>query len=376
MNKRDYYEVLGVSKSASQDEIKSAFRKKAKEHHPDLNKDNKEAAEKKFKECQEAYSILSDESKRGIYDQRGHSAFDGTGNASGFGGAGYGGFDASGFDFSDIFDNLFGGGFGGSQRTRSNAKMRGNDSLMRMNLSFEEAVYGTKEDIELDVMDDCDDCHGKGGHHEETCSTCHGSGTVTTEQNTMFGSFLTKTTCPKCRGKGKSYKETCSTCRGAGQVKKHKTITVSVPAGVDNGDKLRIPGKGQAGMNGGPNGDLYIEFKVSNHEFYKRDEDDILLEVPITMVEAILGCKKEVPTLHGNVMLSVPSGTNTLDKQRIKGKGIHNESTKRKGDMYFIMKVMTPKKLSKEQKQLFEKLKKTEFEDSEINKFDKFVSKK
>ena len=374
-DKRDYYEVLGVSKTASKDEIKSAFRKKAKQYHPDLNKDNPEAAEK-FKEAQEAYEILSDESKRKMYDQYGHAGVSG-GGASGFGGFGGAGFNASDFDFGDIFDNIFGGGFGfggGSSSSRSRAT-RGSDLLMRVDLDFDEAVYGCEKDINIDVVEECDDCDGKGGHGETTCNQCHGSGTITSEKRTILGSFVSKTTCPSCEGKGKTYDRKCSTCRGKGKVKKNKTITVNVPSGIDAGDRLRVSGKGNPGTNGGSNGDLYLEFYVEEHEYFKRDEDDIYLEVPITITEAILGCKKDIPTLYGNVKLTIPAGSDSGDKHRIKGKGIDNKSRRTKGNMYIILKVVTPKKLSRDQKKLIESLSKTDLEDSSIDKFNKFTKK-
>lgn len=372
-DKRDYYEVLGVSKSASTAEIKSAFRKKAKQYHPDLNKDNPDAAEK-FKEAQEAYEVLSDDNKRKMYDQYGHAGVSGAGG-SGFGGFGGAGFDASGFDFGDIFDNIFGGGFGfsgggSSSRTR---KTRGSDILMNVKLSFDEAVYGCEKDISLDVVEECDDCKGAGGHDATTCEHCHGSGTVTTEQHTILGSFVSKTTCPYCNGEGKTYKEKCSTCRGKGRIKKHKTISVTIPSGISETDRLRVSGKGNPGDNGGPNGDLYLEFSISSHPYFKRDEDDIYLEVPITITEAILGCKKVIPTLYGNVRLTIPAGSNSGEKQRIKGKGIDNKSSRTKGDMYIILKVITPKKLSRDQKKLIESLSKTNLSDATIEKFDRFT---
>lgn len=370
MDKKDYYEVLGVSKSASQDEIKSAFRKLAKKYHPDVSKEPD--AEAKFKEVQEAYAVLSDEEKRKQYDQFGHAAFQG---GAGGAGGGFGGFDFSGFSYDDIFDNIFGGfgGFGGSSKRGSNRATKGNDSLVKMTLTFEEAIYGTKKEIELEVTETCDECRGKGGFDETTCEHCHGSGTITSEQHTIFGSFLSKTTCPHCGGKGKSYKRKCSECNGTGKIRVEKELEIKVPAGVDTGNRLRLSGKGSAGTNGGPNGDLYIEFTVKDHEFYVRDEDDIYLEVPLTLTEAILGCKKEIPTLYGNVNLTVPAGSESGDKQRIKGKGIHNDSTRRKGDMYIVLKVVTPKKLSKEQKRLIEMLADTDLSDKELEKFTRFV---
>lgn len=378
--KRDYYEVLGVSKTASEAEIKSAFRKKAKEFHPDLNKDNPDAADK-FKEAQEAYSVLSDENKRKMYDQYGHA---GVGNggpgAGGFGGFG-GGFDASGFDFGDIFDSIFGGGFGGGfqnfggSESSSTRARRGNDVLMRMEIDFDEAIYGTEKKFNLDVVEECDECHGKGGFDPEKCSTCHGSGTITTQQQTILGSFLSKSTCPDCKGLGKTYKRKCSECHGQGKVTKNKKITINIPAGINTGDRLRVSGKGNPGTNGGDNGDLYLEFIVEEHDYYIRDNDDIYLEVPLTISEAILGCKKTIPTLYGNVKLNISAGTNSGDKQRIRGKGIDNKYRKHKGDMFVIFKVYSPKRLSREQKNLIEKLENTNLETEEIKEFNKFVSK-
>ena len=373
--KRDYYEVLGVSKNASKDEIKSAFRRLAKKYHPDISKE--ENAEEKFKEVQEAYSVLSDDTKRQRYDQFGHAGVNGSSAGSGFGGgfngAGFG-FDAS--DLGDIFDDLFGGGFGfggSSSRSRGSRARRGSDILMQVDLSFEEAVYGCEKDFDIDVVTECSECNGTGGHGEETCKRCHGSGTITSEQRTILGSFMTKTTCPECNGKGKTYKEVCSKCRGKGQVKSHKTITVNVPSGIDNNERLRVPGRGNAGENGGARGDLYLEFHIKEHKFYERDGLDIYLEVPINMAEAVLGCKKEIPTIYGNVKLSIPSGTDSGDKQRLKGKGIKDSTSRRTGDMYVIFKVVTPKRLSKEQKKLFESLANTDLDDSEVDKFIRFT---
>lgn len=374
-NKRDYYEILGVEKDASEADIKSAFRKLAKKYHPDLNKDDPQAAEK-FKEAQEAYEVLSDEQKRAQYDRFGHAG------VSGSAGAGMGGFSSYGagfdsVDLGDIFDSFFGGafgGFGGSGRT-TNRKTRGSDILKKVNLTFEEAVYGTEKEFNLDVVEDCPECDGKGGKGEQTCPTCHGSGTVTSEQHTILGSFLSKTTCPDCHGEGHTYKKKCEACGGKGKIRTNKTIKVTVPAGIDNGGRRRISGKGAPGSNGGPNGDLYLEFYVKDHEYYKRDGNDIYLEIPLTITEAVLGCKKIIPTLYGNVSLNIPSGINSLDKQRIKGKGIKNESTGQTGNMYLIFKVLTPKKLSREQKKLFEELEKTSFDEKEIKDFNKFTEK-
>ena len=377
MNKKDYYEVLGVSKTATDSEIKSAFRRLAKKYHPDVSQE--ENAEEKFKECQEAYAVLSDPAKRKQYDQFGHAAFQG-------GAGGAGGF--SGFDFgdmSDIFEDLFGGmggfsggfsSFGGGSRRSSNGPRKGNDVLYRMTIDFEEAVFGTKKDLNIDIVDTCDECKGKGGFNSSTCSSCRGSGTVTAEQRTMFGTFLTKTTCPHCNGTGTTYEKKCNECRGTGKVKKNKTITINIPAGIDTENRLRVAGKGEAGLNGGNPGDLYVEFTVRDHEFYIREEDDIYVELPLTIPEAVLGCKKEVPTLYGAVNLNIPAGTNSMDKLRLRGKGVENVSTKRKGDMYVIAKVITPEKLTKEQKKLFESLQKTSLDNSpEFKKYYKYLDK-
>ena len=377
-SKRDYYEVLGVDKSASEAEIKSAFRKKAKEFHPDLNKDNPDAAEK-FKEAQEAYSVLSDQNKKAMYDQYGHAGVhQGASSAGGYGGYS-GGFSSQDFDFGDIFDSIFGGGtgfggfsgFGGGQQTPR--AHRGADALMRMQISFEEAVYGTEKKFSIDVTEDCDECDGKGGFDSEKCSTCHGSGTITAQQQTILGSFMTKTTCPDCKGLGKTYKKKCKECNGTGKETKNKKITINIPSGVNTGDRQRISGKGHPGSNGGVNGDLYIEFIVEEHEYFVRDGADIYLEVPITISEAILGCKKSIPTIHGNVKVNIPAGTDSGDKQRIRGKGVEDNYRNVTGDMFIIFKVVTPKKLSREEKKLIEKLNTTLSKDSDITKFDKFT---
>lgn len=380
MNKKDYYEVLGVEKTATQAEIKSAFRKLAKKYHPDVSKEP-DAAEK-FKEAQEAYAVLSDENKRKQYDQFGHSAFNNNGA---------GGYDFSGFDFTDIFNEIFGGnanfhgfqgfsgfedfGFGnfggGNQGPRAS---KGNDKLIRMNLSFDEAVFGTKKTIDIDVVEECPECHGVGGFDSKTCDECNGTGSVTVEQRTLFGSFMTKTVCPKCHGKGETYEKECKKCHGKGRIKVSKEIEVKVPAGVDNGNQLRLAGKGDAGKNGGPNGDLYLEFYVKEHPIFEREENDIYLDFPVTVSEAALGCKKKVPTLYGEITLTIPAGSESGDKHRVKGKGVENVSTHRKGDMYIVINVITPKKLSREQKKLFEQLAKTDLDNEpEFKKIEKYL---
>lgn len=374
-SKKDYYEILGVSKSASKDEIKSAFRKLAKKYHPDVSKE--ENAEEKFKEIEEAYSVLSDEQKRKQYDQFGSAAFDGSQGFNGFGGfnGGYSNFDFGDFDYQDIFDNIFDNLTGGHHRRSKTSAAKGSDYLYKMNLSFSEAINGTKKNIKVDVVDKCETCNGLGGFSPKTCERCHGSGTITGEQRSIFGNILTKTTCPDCNGTGKTFERKCTDCNGTGRIKRNKELEIKIPSGVDTGTRLKLTGKGEAGVNGGPNGDLYIEFIVDEHDYFERDDDDIYLEVPITITEAILGAKKNIPTIYGNLVVSIPAGSDTGDKLRLKGKGINNETTRRKGDMYLILKVITPKKLSKEQKKLLEELNKTNLNSDEINKFNKFVDK-
>ena len=367
MEKRDYYEVLGVSKNATDDEIKSAFRKLAKKYHPDINKDPDAPA--KFKEAQEAYAVLSDKDKRSRYDQFGHSAFENAGANGGFSG-----FDFGNFDFDINLEDLFGGMFGGRTSSRRRST-RGSDLLKKIDLTFEEAVFGCEKDIKVTVDTKCSSCDGEGGFDKETCPKCHGTGSVTSEQHTLFGTFMSKTTCSDCQGTGASFKRICSKCRGTGLVRENKTITVKIPSGIDNDMRLRVPGKGEASPNGGENGDLYLEFSVKEHEFFKREGDDIYLEVPITLTQAVLGGKIDIKTLDSTITLAIPQGTNTLDKQRIKSRGIKNASTGNKGDMYIIFKVIVPNKLTREQKSLFEKLNDTDLTTNEIDKFKHFVNR-
>ena len=314
-----------------------------------------------------------------MYDQFGHAGVSGGANGNPYGG-GYTNFNTSDFDFGDIFDSIFGGGFGGGfggfggrERNSGPRVTRGSDILMRMDLDFEEAIYGCEKKFNLDVVEECDECHGHGGFDREECKTCHGSGTVTSQQQTILGSFVSKTTCPDCKGLGHTYKRTCSECGGKGKFKKNKKITINIPEGINTGDRQRVTGKGNPGMNGGENGDLYIEFVVGEHEYFQRDNDDIYLEVPLTLTESILGCKKDIPTLYGNVKINVAPGTNSGDKQRIKGKGVDNEYRNHKGDMYIIFKVYMPNKLTKEQKYLIERLDDTPLETEEIKDFNKFT---
>lgn len=345
MSKRDYYEVLGVSKSASKDEIKKAYRKLSKQYHPDINK--AEDAADKFKEIKEAYEVLSDDQKKAHYDQFGH-----TDPNQGFGGGA--GFDG-GFGFEDIFETFFGGQGGGRRRRDPNAPRQGADLQYTMTLSFEEAAFGKETTIEIPVEETCDTCSGTGakpGTKVETCSHCRGTGQESVEQNTPFGRIVNRRTCSKCNGSGKSIPNKCTTCHGAGRVKKRNKIKVNIPAGVDEGQQLRVAGKGEAGVNGGPAGDLYVVFHVRRHEFFERDGDDVYCEMPITFAQAALGDEVEVPTLHGKVKLKVPAGTQTGTNFRLKGKGISNVRGYGQGDQHIKIRVITPTKLSEKQKQI------------------------
>ncbi len=369
---RSYYEILGVDKNATDAEIKSAFRKLAKKYHPD----NKETGdEAKFKECGEAYAVLSDENKRRQYDQLGHEAFTQGAQSGGFGG--FGGFNAEDIDLSSIFEDLFGGSMFGGFGGRRNAKSRptkGRDSLVKINLTFEEAVFGCKKSINIDLDSECDDCDGKGGTGEQTCSTCGVRGRVVAQQRTMFGVFQSETSCPDCGGRGKTFKDKCKKCNGTGHYIKNKEIEIEVPAGVDNGHQLRISGKGAAGYNGGPNGDIYIEFIVKEQPLFERDGSDIYIEVPVTVTEAILGCKKEIPTLDGNVYLEIKPGTQPLTKLKLRGKGVKPVNERFTGDLYAVINVVIPTKLNKSQKELIKDLSETDLDsESEIKKFKKYL---
>ena len=273
---------------------------------------------------------------------------------------------------------MFGGGassfsYSSSSRGGSRRKTRGNDSLLVMEISFMEAALGAVKEIEITTTEKCSECKGKGGFGEHTCDDCHGSGTITGTQNTIFGSFLTKTTCTRCNGEGVVYDKVCSKCRGKGRVKVVKEVDVKVPEGVDTGNRIRLSNMGEASLNGGPNGDLYIEFKVKEHDFYERDGNDVYLELPITITEAIMGTKKDVKLLRDVVTLTIPAGSNSGDKHRLRGKGIKDVNYHNHGDFYVVLKVITPKKLSREQKKLIEKLNETDLSDKVIDKYNKFV---
>ena len=358
MSKRDYYEVLGVSKTATQDELKKAYRKLARKYHPDLNKDNAEAAEK-FKECNEAYSVLSDEQKRAQYDQFGHAAFEngGMGGGGGFGGAGgFGGFGGSGME--DIFDMFFGGQGGRGGRNSKAGPQRGADLRFDLEISFEEAAFGLEKEINLYRDEVCDHCHGEGaepGSKVETCPECNGSGYVRFTQNTMFGQMVNERPCSRCKGEGKIISEPCKECRGKGTVKRNKKLKVKIPAGVDNGSRLRVSNEGEAGAKGGPSGDLYVYLYVKPHKFFERDGTTVLCEVPINIVQATLGADIKVPTLDGQVTMKIPEGTQPGKVMRIKGKGIPGLRNSSRGDQLVRIKVVVPTKLSDKQKDALRK---------------------
>lgn len=378
MDKKDYYEVLGVSKDATDDEIKSAYRKLAKKYHPDVSKEPNAA--EKFKEAGEAYSVLSDKEKRQAYDQYGHSAFDQNG---GFGNQGFSGFSGfEDFDPTDILHDIFGGGFsfggssffGGSEK-KSKRPTKGPDINVIFEMTFEEAAFGTETTVALDIVDKCPDCDGHGGTGVKTCSECNGTGYVKEQQRSILGAFVTQRTCPICGGTGETYSNKCSTCKGTGKKKVKKNIVVKVPAGVDTGDHLRVAAKGPAGENGGPNGDVYIEIKVKDHPLFKRSDEDLYVTLPITITDAALGCKKEVPTLSGNIILNVPAGSETGDKHRVKGKGLKSPSRSGVGDLYVVLKVVTPTKLDRTQKKLLEELSDTNLKTDDFDIYERYLKK-
>ncbi|HET7580870.1 MAG TPA: molecular chaperone DnaJ [Bacillales bacterium] len=350
MSKRDYYEVLGVDKDASSDEIKKAYRKLARKYHPDVNSGD-DAADK-FKEAKEAYETLKDPQKKAQYDRFGHA-----GPNQGFGGAqGFGG-DADFGGFGDIFDMFFGGG--GGRRRDPNAPRQGSDLQYTMELDFEEAVFGKETDISIPREEECPTCSGSGarpGTQPETCPHCHGSGQLNIEQNTPFGRVVNRRVCNHCSGTGKFIKEKCSTCRGKGTVRKNNKIHIKIPAGIDEGQQVRVAGKGEPGVNGGPPGDLFVVFRVKPHEFFERDGDDIYCVMPCTFSQLALGDEVEVPTLYGKVKLRIPAGTQTGTNFRLRGKGVKNVRGYGQGDQHVKIRVVTPKKLTDRQKELLREL--------------------
>ena len=353
--KRDYYEVLGVSKGASEDEIKKAYKKTARKYHPDLNPGDK-SAEEKFKEVNEAYEVLSDADKRARYDQYGHAGVDPNFGAGGFGGGFDGGFDFS--DLGDIFGSFFGGGFGGGRRTNPNAPQRGESIRMAVTISFEEAAFGCEKEVTVERYEACDTCHGSGcapGTSPEVCPDCHGTGTVQVRRQTPMGVFATSSPCPKCGGKGRIIHQPCKDCRGSGMMRKKKTIQASIPAGIDNGQTISIRGQGNAGRNGGPAGDLLITITVRPHELFRREGTSVLCEAPITFTQAVLGAELEIPTIDGKVKYTLPEGTQSGTTFRLKGKGIPSINGRGRGDQYVTVYIETPRNLNKEQKEALKK---------------------
>ena len=347
-DKRDYYDVLGVQKNAGDAEIKKAFRVLAKKYHPDMNPGDAEA-EKKFKEAQEAYAVLSDPDKRRQYDQFGHAAFEG-------GGGGAGGFDFSGMDMGDIFGDIFGDLFGGGSRRRANdGPMKGANLRTSVRITFEEAVFGCEKEIEMVLKDECKTCHGNGakpGTSPETCTKCGGKGKVVYSQQSFFGTVQNVQTCPECNGTGKIVKEKCPDCRGTGYIASKKKIQVSIPAGIDNGQSVRIREKGEPGINGGPRGDLLVEVVVSRHPVFQRQDMNIYSTAPITYAQAALGGEIRISTVDGDVLYDVKPGTQTDTRIRLKGKGVPSLRNKAvRGDQYVTLVVQVPTNLSGDAKE-------------------------
>ena len=352
--KRDYYEVLGVDKSASAEEIRKAYRKVTKENHPDLHPGDK-ACEERFKEANEAYAVLSDDEKRKKYDQFGHAAFDPN---AGFSGGGFGGAGFEGFgDLGDIFGDIFGGfgGFGGSTRSNPNAPRRGENLQTSVSLSFEEAAFGCEKEVPSSRVETCPDCKGSGcapGTTPEICPDCKGSGTVRTTTRTPFGMAQTTAPCQKCRGTGKIIHQPCKTCRGMGQIRRQHKLKVKIPAGIDDGQAIPLRGQGNAGVNGGPAGDLHVIIQVRPHARLKRDGSSVLLEQEISYAQAALGAEVEVPTLDGAMNLTIPEGTQSGTVLRMRGRGVPYLRGSGRGDQFVTVRVSVPRNLTSSQKEL------------------------
>ena len=352
--KRDYYDVLGLSKGASENEIKSAFRKKAMQYHPDKNPGDKRA-EEKFKEVNEAYSVLSDPDMKNKYDRFGHA---GVNPGAGFGGGGFGGFSAGGFeDIFDMFGGMFGGGY--SQSRRRNSPMKGRDLQKAVNITFEEAAFGAKKQVSINKYVECEACNGSGaaaGSSKVTCPKCNGTGETRTTQRTPFGQFQSVTACDRCEGSGKIIETPCAECGGTGKVRRDVTMSVDIPAGVDNDSVISIKGQGEPGINNGPFGDLYIAITVKPHKLFKRKGQDLWLEIPVSFAQAALGDELVVPTLSEKVSYSIPAGTQPETVFRLKGKGIRSIRGNKMGDLYVKVILEVPIKLNSKQKKLIEEL--------------------
>ncbi len=379
--KRDYYEVLGVNKNATDEELKKAYRKLAKKYHPDANPDNKEEAEAKFKEVNEAYENLSDPQKRRMYDQFGHDGPQGFGGGQGpFGQGGYYSYSSSGFngfddfgDLGDIFSSFFGGGFGGKSSSRKqNGPRKGADLNLRMEITFEQAFLGVEKEITVTRNETCDNCHGTGakpGTSVTKCTMCNGTGQVTQVQNTILGQMQTRRTCTACHGTGEIIKEPCEICHGRGTVRKQPRIKVKIPAGIDDNQTVVLRGEGEPGEKGGPKGDLYITVRIRKHNIFTRNGNNVMCEVPITITQATLGADLEIPMVDGTkVEYKIPDGTQTGTKFVIRNKGFKSVNSSSVGDFIFTVKVQTPKKLTKEQRDLLVQLAKTMNEQPPIKK--------
>ena len=355
--KRDYYEVLGVSKGASEDEIKKAYKKLARKYHPDMNPGDKEA-EEKFKEVNEANEVLSDPEKKARYDQFGFAGVDPSyGAGAGGAGGGFGG----GFDFGDlgdIFGSFFGGGFGGGQRRNPNAPQRGESIRASVSVTFKEAAFGCEKEVSIDRIEQCPDCRGSGcakGTTAEVCPDCRGTGMVQQRRQTPLGFMSTSAPCGRCGGKGRIIHQPCKACHGSGQLRRRKTLKVTIPAGIDNGQTISLRGQGNAGRNGGPAGDLLIVIAVRPHEIFRREGTSVLCEAPITFTQAVLGAELEIPTIDGKVKYSIPEGTQSGTTFRLKGKGIPGLNGRARGDQYVTVYIETPRNLNREQKEALRK---------------------